>query len=273
MEKEFCRQGEHRGQDGAQVSVPRSHRVCSIDPVRGEETVTTVMCERHAHMVAKRYRREGREGVRVVAPEYLEELLLRRAEREQMGANPYPRPTKAAPTVAERTEADRAMTVTSGMVEAFLRVADVVPGGTEKVRRDVVLTGLTVALFSRYLEEKATPELHPVNRDPYPGTVAEVADEFVRAVTELEESGAATNLVEEVRKRLRQYAWKHSDDPCGTCARPRNGVSKGCAECQHRHPEMYAKAYPGEPGPAEPEARAEAVADWRRSNAPEGWIG
>lgn len=44
------------------------------------------------------------------------------------------------------------------------------------------------------LEARVTPELHPINLDPYPGTVGEVADEIASFVLELEQAGIANGL-------------------------------------------------------------------------------
>jgi len=119
--------------------------------------------------------------------------------------------------IRERAERVQMVEVTSGMVEAFQRAtrAPVLPD-------DVVLTGLTVAMFSRYLEEAKTVTLHPINLDPYPATIGELADEFVRAVVDLEKSGVARGIVGQIIDKLRS-AYLHASDGWAEQESNRNG--------------------------------------------------
>jgi len=52
------------------------------------------------------------------------------------------------------------------------------------------------------LDEIASVELHPINHDPYPASVSEVADEIARYVIELDTSGVARGLILELMRRL-----------------------------------------------------------------------
>lgn len=72
----------------------------------------------------------------------------------------------------------------------------------------------------RHLREITEPELHPINLDPYPGTVDEVADEIARFVLELEDAGIANGVLHGVINRLNaEYAARSRVEPCrvGRC--------------------------------------------------------
>lgn len=219
-----CIQGPHR--DG---NARPTGRVIWISRDTHTETTSTGMCDRHLALAADRLREEGRQGVEIVPLDY----AARQVEIRQVGAQPY----EDAIFRAAQRAADREMTVTKDMVEAFQRAT------RHALPADQVLTGLTVALFSRFLETSKNPELHPGNSDLDPATVEALAEEFVRTVVALDEGGTARNLVREIRQRLWEYAELHEDDLCDRCHRPRSGVSKGCSACRRRHPEMYRRAY------------------------------
>lgn len=204
-ESERCAQGPHRNEVDAQT-----RRVRYLDR-DGRERMTAGMCGRHASIVAAQYRQEGYKGVWTVP------------------ASRSPRPAR------DITRHVRMIEVTSGMVKTY-RMA------TRTMDTDgMILTGLTVALFGRYLEETKIPKLHPINLDPYPGTVAELAEEFARVVTDLEESGTARGillavlgLLETAALREGQRQASHATGVCGACPLPRHGITNRCNQCPER---------------------------------------
>lgn len=76
----------------------------------------------------------------------------------------------------------------------------------------------------KQLREITEPELHPINLDPYPGTVDEVADEIARFVLELEDAGIANGLAAKVRERLLLGR-------CGTCKGLGHVGYEPCTDC------------------------------------------
>ena len=129
----------------------------------------------------------------------------------------------------------------------------------------------------RELERRTEPELDPINLDPYPGTVGEVADEVARFVLELEDSGAARGVAGMVRARLRAGMDDRGQARMGRHAKDEDAVNILALirdECTHGgdckvHPdERRLHNLDVEPGPVEPEARAEAIRDWEESNRP-----
>lgn len=89
------------------------------------------------------------------------------------------------------------MKITDEQVAAFISAAQDPPYGLDAIR-----AGLAAAQVRRDLENATAPELHPINLDPYPATVGEVADEIARFVLELEASGIAHGLSGAVRARI-----------------------------------------------------------------------
>lgn len=96
--------------------------------------------------------------------------------------------------------------ITDEQVEAFGQAVNKAAdeSGAELCITDsVIRAGLIAAYTRRELENRTTPTLHPINLDPYPGTVSEVADEIARFVLELESAGIARGVAGMVLDRIR----------------------------------------------------------------------
>lgn len=156
--------------------VPATGRVRRAGELGRPEHVSDPMCDACQVAVCTSWRSAGHRGVGAVPLDY-----QKRAGKARPGR------------------------VTDGMVEAFISTA--YAGNPASL--DAIRAGLVAALTRRELERRTEPELHPINLDPYPGTVGEVADEIVRYVLELE-SGPARGLVDEVFSRL--VDWRSSRD-------------------------------------------------------------
>lgn len=225
-----CNQGDHR--DG------RDEVTARVRYVNGNRQCWTVdMCARHAGIAAGNLARAGRREVATV-PAGWTPVIVGTESHEFVGkgarcvgvlgfAAGHPlhnevcghtrdKPIHARPECTHgadcRVHPDANMPhnydgrkvrpgrITDGMAEAFARAA-----GTHEEQREMVRKGLAAALVRREVERVTTPELHPVNLDPYPATVSEVADEIARFVVELHESGAAAHLVDRLFDRLADW--------------------------------------------------------------------
>lgn len=87
------------------------------------------------------------------------------------------------------------------------------------MNRDERIKVATAAL----VKELISVELHPVHYDPYPATIQEVADEIVRSVQELDQSGSARGLAMRVLESLVPGRWDMPPEPGPevTCVRDR----------------------------------------------------